>query len=284
VKISPYVGVTGIQSAEQARQVIALARQFDFGPGARHQLMLGILVSPATLTSATPINTTMPWRHVASLKELQDILRVTKSAGILGMLHMELGKQYPPQGQQAEAPIGLLQRLQREGLTPAIQLNGCILPDDIARIHQATAAPIVWQLRKSFIEAGQSAILEYARAVAKHVAMVLLDPSAGTGAALAVQQATEIHKSIERELPGVFSFGYAGGFGPDQATTSLIAQIARELGHVGFSVDVESRVRRAQESKIGAEELAGKSVDVLALEQLDGYFRAVIEGLKSAKT
>jgi hypothetical protein len=236
--------------------------------------MLGCLVSPALEHNLPPTNTTKPHRHVASIGLLVETLAAAQQTGCIGMLHFELGKAWPGQLGEASPVVSLLKRLVPYGLNPAVQLNGALHTEDIHRIKGECGVPIVLQLRKELAELEETELLRYIDSVAASISMILLDPSAGAGHEIKVEPAVRLQRTIEARLPGQFLFGYAGGLGGAtksdlQRTTAIVQEIGEALHSSAFSVDVESRVRRAGQV-LGTDELD--------LELCGRYFESVMAG------
>jgi hypothetical protein len=269
-----YVGITGVQSPEQVERLIRVAASYQVGRGSTHALMLGCLVSPSLEHNRPPINTSKPYRHVDTLDVLVKTLAAAKQEGCVGMLHFELGKVWPGQVGESASVISLLKRLAAHGLHPAVQLNGAVRTEDIHRIGNECGVPIVLQLRKELAERDEAELLNYINSVEAAVSMILLDPSAGAGHEIKVEPAVRLQRTIETRFPGRFSFGYAGGLGGAttgelQRTTEIVQEIREALRSHAFSVDVESRVRRAGQVP---------GTDELDLELCSRYFESVMAG------
>ncbi len=272
-----YVGVTGAQVPEQVEPLIRLAAMQGIGKASTHALMIGCLVSPTLERNLPPCNTTKPFRHVATVERLVEILAAADQEGCIGMLHFELGKAWPGQRGEAKPVVTLLKRLAQYGLHPAVQLNGSLQAEDIHEICKEGGVPIVLQLRKELADRGEAELLKYIESVSSSISMILLDPSAGSGHAIEIEPAVQLHRAIDARFPGAFSFGYAGGLGGEgpaqqQQTATIVREIFQALGTTRFSVDVETRVRRPSPNN---------NADELDLELCAKYFAAVMMGLQS---
>ncbi len=271
-----YIGVTGVQSPSEVTTLSQLASKHQIDSTYHHTLMLGALASPATLNNLPPINTARPYRHIASLELLRDTMLAAKEHKILGMIHMELRKSWPGTVGDAGSVIALLNALVADGVTPAAQLNGVLLPGEIQEIHRETGAALVLQLRPELAAQGEFGLLSYIEQIAPAISMILLDPSAGTGQSIELASAISLHNAIQKRFPNQFSFGFAGGLGGQSAqershTTALVRELQSQLGTNGFSVDVESKVRMSQPAS---------SDDVLDIDLCEAYFAAVMDGFR----
>lgn len=270
-----YIGVTGVQSPSEVTTLSQLASKHEINATHHHTLMLGALASPATLNNLPPINTARPCRHIASLELLRDTMLAAKEHKILGMIHLELHKTWPGTGGDAGAVIALLKALTADGATPAVQLNGILLPGEIQEIHRETGAALVLQLRPELAAQGESGLLSYIEQISPAISMILLDPSAGTGQSIDLAPAISLYTAIQRRFPNQFTFGFAGGLGGQTQqershTTALVRELRSKLGTKDFSVDVESKVRITKPAS---------SDDVLDIDLCGAYFAAVMDGL-----
>jgi hypothetical protein len=252
-----------------------ISARYHLGCDYSHTVMLGCLVSPAICEDKPPTHTSKPYRHVANRSILSDILAATDELGGLGMLHFELNKAWPGTKGDAQAVIALLQYLSQRNLRPPVQLNGVLFPDEVNEIHKETGSSLVLQFRQEFSQLPTQTLIAYIESVASSVAMILLDPSAGTGHAIDLGPALHTHQLLESHFPGHFSFGYAGGLGgisqeEKTHTTEVVRGIRAALGNGHFSVDSETRVRKP---------LAGASADILDLQRCEAYLSAVVAGL-----
>ena len=273
--IPHYLGITGVQTALEVRDIVAVAEQLGIGPTHSHTLMLGALVSPATVSNGAPIHTEKPYRHAADREALREILLAAKEKNIVGMLHFELHKKWPGTAGDAASVISLLRFLAASDLHPPVQLNGVVLPEEVRQIHEQTGVPLVLQLRKEITQQGTQAVLSYIESVQSAVAKIILDPSAGAGEAFAVQGAVTLKQEIEDRFPGRFTYVFAGGLGGGQPedkawTTSAVKELRAQIPSGEFSVDSETKVRRAAHQGVG---------DVLDIDLCKAYLSAVRSGL-----
>ncbi len=272
--IPHYIGVTGVQTAREIETLVSAAAAAGIGPGQAHNLMLGALASPSTVQNQPPTHTSKPYRHVPSREDLVALLQSAQRHNIIGMVHVELHKTWPGTTRDGDAVIELLRYLGAHHLTPAVQLNGVLLPTDIVRIHHETGVRIVIQLRKELEELGESQLLDYLQAVAPAVSTILMDPSAGAGTTIDLAPALRLMRNIDQQLPNTFHFGFAGGLGGSteaeiKQTSYIIAELSRAIPNGAFSVDVETKVRVPIEQP---------GIDRLDSALCAGYFSAVIAG------
>jgi hypothetical protein len=247
-KVPHYVGVTGVQARSEVESLLAAAKEFGIGPGQRHNLMVGALVSPSLITGGAPLHTSKPYRHVANTNTLREILQGAKESGVIGMLHFELHKSWPGTRGDSRSVISLLQFLQRDGLLPPVQLNGVLFPDEVVEIYETTGIPIVFQMRKEISDLGLERVVSYIEALKGSISKILMDPSAGTGAAIATEGAMRLYRAIEDRFPGLFTFGFAGGLGGSsdadrKHTTETVRSLLSCIPSAEFSLDSETKVR-----------------------------------------
>ena len=284
-RLPPYIGITGVQSAQEVERLFELAGRFKVGPDFSHNLMVGALVSASTVVNAAPINTGKPYRHVSTREELRELLVAARDRGIVGMIHFELHKTWPGTRGDGDAVIALLKLLSQDNLSPAVQLNGVLLPEEILRIYDETGAQLVLQMRKEIAERGEEEILAYLDALrsgspdssGSAIAMMLMDPSAGEGHKIALGPALSVYQAMIRRFPNAFTVGFAGGLGGSsdderEKTTRLVRELCTAMGTDLFSVDVETKVRRRPVPELEA--------DVLDMELCEAYFSAVQQGVR----
>jgi hypothetical protein len=224
-----------------------------------------------------PIHTTKPYRHVPNKETLVDILRETDRHQVIGMVHFELHKSWPGTPDDGEQVLELLQYLASHDLRPPLQLNGIILPDDIQRIHREGGIRIVLQLRKELVARGEAELLHYISTVSSAISTILMDPSAGAGAAIDLAPALAVMREIEAQRPNMFHFGFAGGLGGSNhaeraLTTDLVGELSGAIPDGAFSVDAETKIRAMVD---------GSETDRLDLSLCSHYFQAVRAGLVS---
>jgi hypothetical protein len=236
--------------------------------------MLGALVSPATIHNGPPANTNKPCRHIESCELLRDTMLAAKEHNAIDMLHFELHKTWPGTVGDASAVIALLKILAKDGLTPAVQLNGVLFPAEILEIHKETGAALVMQLRPELAALREPELLSYIERVAPAISMILMDPSAGSGQSIDLDPAIKLYQAIESCFPNQFNVGFAGGLGgaaeqQKAHTTSVVRELRARLHTNAFSVDTESKVRVTVNA-------AGD--DVLDIALCEAYFDAARAG------
>lgn len=268
--IQRYVGITGVQSPEDVNMTLDVGAASGFGPGQSHNVMLGALVSPATIRNGEPENTAKGYRHVAGMEELIATLGAATQAGAVAMVHMELHKELWGTEGDGQHVITLLQALEPHDIRPAVQLNGILRPDDIKRISEETGAPIVLQFRKELEQANPAEVIRYVAEVQGAISEVLLDPSMGTGAVFDPETGLEWHRRLTEAFPDQFSYGVAGGLGglsqeSRTQTTEIVYGVAAALGGVDFSLDIESQAR---------EPVGDGPEDRLARVRLEAYLQS----------
>lgn len=277
-RLPHYVGVTGVQESSQVRALAEAACRHEIGTEFSHALMVGALLDAISCMGRGGAGHAegKTFRHVTDREVLVAILATAVERGVVGMLHCELPKVWPGRRGDTAALRSLLQDLAKEGLSPPAQLNGVLLPEEIKELFGETGVPLVLQLRKEITARGESGVLQYVEAIVPSVAMILMDPSAGTGERIAIEQALQWQRKIEAEFPGAFTFGYAGGLGGGtpaeiEHTREVVHSLTKALNGGDFSIDVESRVR-----------VPGKvpGADQLDLNLCDAYFGAVSSGLR----
>jgi hypothetical protein len=275
-RIPDYVGITGVQDSSHVEMLTSLARQNGFDAHSDHVLMLGCLVSPNTYRNGAPCNTLRPERHIRGFSQLVDILTLSESHGALGMLHFELSKSWPGTAGDARHVLDLLGALAQHNLRPPVQLNGVLLPDELARIHHEGKVSIVLQLRKELSQRGEDELAQYLSSIREYVAAILIDPSAGTGEAIDLSSLQSLVALISTQmLPGC-RLGFAGGFGsstPAQVehTLASIRSLRSLLHSSAFSVDAETHLREAHPPP---------GVDTLSISRCQGYLETVRKGLR----
>ena len=277
-RIPNYIGVTGVQAPEQVESVIAAAARHQIGHGFSHNTMLGCLVSPGLITDGTPTHTTKPYRHVINQSVLVEILSAAQDKGSLGMLHFELTKTWPGEPLDVAPVLSLLRALSKSNLFPPVQLNGVFRAEDINEIHKGAGVPLVLQMRKELSDRGETEILRYMESIASSIAMILMDPSAGSGLKINLDPAIHIQGAIEKRFPAMFTFGYAGGLGGGTEaqithTTAVVHSLKKALGNTHFSIDTETNVRVPGQQQ---------DTDELDMNLCDLYFSAVWKGLTGA--
>ena len=277
-QIPNYIGVTGVQVPEQVESLVVAAARHQIGQGFSHNTMLGCLVSPGLATNGTPTHTTKPYRHVIHQSVLVEILSAAQDQGSIGMLHFELTKTWPGEPLDVAPVLSLLRALSKSNLFPPVQLNGVFRAEDINEIHKGAGVPLVLQMRKELSDRGETEILRYMESIASSIAMILMDPSAGSGLKIKLDPAIQIQRALEKRFPALFTFGYAGGLGGGTEaqithTTAVVHSLKKALGNTHFSIDTETNVRVPGQQQ---------DTDELDMNLCDLYFSAVRNGLTGA--
>lgn len=236
-----YVGLTGVQTPVEASAAVDIFHTYGFQPGNRHNNMVGVLVSPSTINNLPPVHSNKPWRQIADFRTLVQTLIPVEGNGV-GAVHMELHKDWPGTPGDAQHAIDLLSALKKEGLNPAIQLNGVLTPDDVRRIHGETGTQIILQLRKQITARGEVGVAEYVRSIGGSIAKILMDGSAGTGEPFQVADAVAWQHLLQNEVPADVHYGYAGGLGGHN-TRQTVLGLRTALGSDAFSIDTETLAR-----------------------------------------
>lgn len=253
----PYVGVTGIAKSQEA---LAVAHAFGrhLPPNASHRGMAGYLYSQRVLLRGYRNE-----HRVPSLEDLSSLLETTRGSA-LNAIHYSTSE---PQtlAEQIDQLLGPSQ-IYDLGLCDLLQMNVPWPPlDQVESIkHRYPNLCLVLQLGPSVLN--DMLVLDVARRAGEYaglVSHVLVDSSGGRGVALPTATVRPISEALARSLPGVPVI-FAGGFS-DENVAARLADIALILGHKGFGVDAQKRLRDRHKGEKGR--------DVLSLDRTRHYVK-----------
>lgn len=261
---TPYIGVTGIVTEQDARAVLdAWAAVRDRAPGRR--LMAGVLVSARTLRGEAVSSKRYP-----AIADAQRLLAMLAEGGAWPVVH------YNTRGNLNDE-LGALMRL--APATRGVQLNVVQpAPAIPARLRALwPGVEVILQVNRSSIGDGSPASAHaYVAQYRSGVDHALLDLSGGTGRGIDREWATlALAVAATWERLGITP-GIAGGFGPGCGPTlaDLRTRVGPELAAM-LSIDAESRLRVPVTDPIEGE----KHQDRLDAELVRTYLRDAVAGL-----
>lgn len=245
----PYVSLSALSSAEDVR-AIRTAHEADSAltPPGSHDVLLGISTDRYTVQGELPGKP----RKIATVEGVRAISTAI-TADMPLAVHVETYFRDQPKksisdvldfaryrtAPFAEAVLRLL-----EGADPstlgALQLNGVVDPDELAKVHKAHPnLPIIYQLRRELLERGEEDVARHLRACRFAAAHVLLDLSSGMGVKLQQDECAQLAAVVRAEAPDA-RIGIAGGIGADNVD-EMYADAFRIAGAV--SLDTETAIR-----------------------------------------
>ena len=299
-KSRPYVGVSGVYSAEEARNVASLMHGSGFTMQAGHVPMMGFQVSWRSLdfgfsegNNRVPRLDSLPQILEAISGEVfptihyytkrpdrlvQEIERVTgileRSTLLKVLLSMRVLEDMKVQNSMSSPVLAIERVLEYEsiydsGLVGGVQINGAFPePDSVEELRNSyPSLKLALQVNPGTME-----IETMAKTLAgyyKGLDYVLFDSSGGRGLELDVGRIAAAYRALKdsgSEAGVVFAGGLAGG-----NVTHKIKLLAEAIGERGFSIDAEGGLR----DRVGE----GYGNDMLNMDKVASYLRGASEAL-----
>lgn len=250
----PYIGVTGIQTPEEAAAVSAVfAEALD---GHSHMGMIGVLAD-RTLLGHTDME---PHRRMP--KDFETLVACLQAirGKLLPAIHFEAGA-------GARDTLGVVELFRHiSELCSVVQWNGRLSAVALDALHAAHPnVTVIAQLRPDVLRQPPKDIVETVQKARQHLHYVLIDPSCGRGILGDDEQTTIAMMHISDACPEL-GVGAAGGLRPDNVR-HFIQKIRRLTASKDFSIDTESGVRDEH--------------DVLDITQVRAYAQVAAEALRS---
>ena len=229
----PYIGVTGVKNKEESRRILELWK------GLKHDraLMMGIPVSHKTIAGVQD-------KGVAAIEELTKMIKTGGSEDHFFAVHYYTKPPGQVRGDAArvarhvvEMPLPEQVATLYEGLhphRPVLQLNVFPEAEELKKIKRMVRG-VIQQFNPDRYS------LDQLEQLLPYVDCVLIDSSLGTGKPLDTRKSTGLYQAImETGYGGEISF--AGGLSPENVYQTVL-EFRRRLGHKGFSIDAEGRLK-----------------------------------------
>ncbi len=258
----PYVGVSGVSAAGEARNVVSLMRRSGFTMQAGHIPMMGLQVSWKSLDFGLSKGN----NRVPRLGDLPLILEAVKGE-VFPTIHY-----YTKRQEKVVTEIEKVieyNSIYDSGLVGGLQINGVFpKPDSLEELKKAyPSLKLTLQTRiyRNEIEtlaeelAAYHGIIDYA----------LLDSSGGRGREFDSKQMIEAYRILKDkglEAGIVFAGGITG-----ENVVHKIKTLVKETGEKGFSIDAEGGLR----DRLGD----GYGNDRLNLDKVSAYLKGASEAL-----
>lgn len=242
----PYVGITGVVSAQEAEDV-----EHDFNSAGfvntTPQEMIGVLVSLKTLHGLPAEN-----RRYPPVNKLMEIFSAVCGADVLSMVHYN-SREHDTLAEQVEQVFEkLYDSPDGERLCRAVQLN-VVWPKVEQVKRMKTHLPelqIVLQLSQAAMEGYTPGdIAARVREYGNVLSYVLIDPSGGRGLEFDQHYSVQVYRAL-RAGEQEFTIGFAGGFSPRNVERRVRA-IIKQVGHRDFCIDAEGALRDKLSQKYG---------------------------------
>ncbi len=268
MNIKPYIGITGIENANQLERTLATYSQKDDIP---HLLMIGGIVSYKTLIDLKdkPIVLVKD-----EFKNIFEELKNQPSEDILFALHYftkPLDEIRPEIKEKAERVVtkSLYQQIDElfrdfyeeyERTQPPFQI-GVQINVSWPNSEDINQLKTNYPKLKTILQVSDFSSLE--ERIGKYdVDYILIDASRGKGIEFEINKAIEIYRLIHRNNPAMI--GFAGGFSPENVK-ERISLLRKELSTKDFCIDAQGRLR------------SGKYLDMVKVER---YLRESIEAFQ----
>ncbi|MDO8555879.1 MAG: hypothetical protein Q7R96_01755 [Nanoarchaeota archaeon] len=257
----PYVGVTGITSEDEARQVQEFFFHAGYDDKSTHMPMIGILASYKTLHEQSE-NKRYPTIH-----NVPKILRQIDNK-IFRVVHYHT-REHATLYDQVE----MFGEFHDHSLLDGLQLNVVWpFPKEVERIKSSfPGLRLVLWINETMMGTGVPAeVLVRLREYRGFVDYFLLDPSGGHSKEFRIADVAEWYLDIDSSLPWSIG-GIAGGFSAGNVEEK-VRDFSLSLGRNSFSIDAEGLLR----DKVGK----GFGNDKLNLKKTHDYIRAAALLLK----
>lgn len=243
IQEKPYIGVTGITSPEDAREVSNIFKENNLvGADAAYQGMVGYLVGSRTFENSTRGSSRYP-----SLFDLSGLLEQTKGTAF-NTFHY-----YTPRRDQfGQQVIDLfqLEDIYDDNLCRGLQLNFA-WPSvaELARVKRVLPdLKIILQLGAQILNQPIKVVRTRLPEYRELINYVLIDPSGGTGERLNMTNARRAFDEIQTVRPDATVI-FAGGFSPDTVVAQVHA-IRNFTGINQFGIDAETGLRTGRDFDI----------------------------------
>jgi hypothetical protein len=249
MKTKPYVGITGVTSQKEMREVAEEFKTVDYTLQTPHIPMVGVLVSYKTLNHQQTNNLRYPELH-----QVPGIL-VEGMGKVFPMIHYNSRKT----DTLADQISSLFGGIYDIGLCRGLQLN--IPWPNIAQVREIKKRfplmKIVFQLSKSAMEGlHPEKIGERIKEYDESIDYVLIDPSGGRGKELQLnsdQKYLQIDSLLQEEMPDI-TIGFAGGLSGDNVSEKVNKIIEARLT-TNFCIDAEGKLRDKFSDRNGDDKL-----------------------------
>lgn len=229
----PYIGVTGLTSKDEVKQVVSL---FEENPFSFHIPMLGFLVSYKTLNHLPTENKRYP-----KMEDLPGLLMSLKGKKVFPTIHYNSREKGLFNQVSSIFGSGIYQ----EKLCLGLQLN-IPWPD----LNELKVIKSVYPELKIIFQASKEVtssepidyIADRLSSYSPFLDYVLLDPSAGKGLEFDLDLSYKIYQEIKGKSPNL-TIGFAGGL-TGENVFSRIKSLEKALGTSEFSFDSERRIAR----------------------------------------
>lgn len=234
----PYVGVTGITTAEETKSVLDIMSSVGYSVLTPHMGMLGYLVSLKTLTNQQVEN-----RRYPAFKDLVSLLKPIRPGQIssaMSMIHYNSIEQ----STLADQLTKVFDNLYDLDLCKALQLN-IPWPDtqQVAIFRKKfPQTEIVLQLSNSSLrDLTLQELPKKLNEYGKSIDYVLIDSSGGRGKKFDLNYSVNIYNEIKEKIPRL-TIGFAGGLNPKNVT-GIAGDIIGKIDEDDFCIDTEKGVR-----------------------------------------
>lgn len=241
--MTPYVGIAGVATPDQAAELAAQFEAAGFACGGMRMGLIGYCTTSEMLRGVQP-----PSPRYARLDALVAAAQV-EARSCVHAIHYAPDETSPSRFVADVRALFLDTGLYASGRCRVLQLNHAaarVAPDALAHVKaRMPALEVVVQVGSDDLACtARGALVERLRAFAPYTAVFLIDPSQGRGLSFEVAPLRGVLAEIRAAFPDVAP-GFAGGLSPDNVATRLAAFASVLGGEV--SIDVESGVRDARD-------------------------------------
>ncbi len=239
----PYIGVTGVTNAHDARIVSKAMHNHTQHTQIPHMAALGVLVNESTLAGYQALNRRCP--PIESIPKIFETA-LTVNPNVFTVIHYTCKdrEMLSRSVRKIMTLPGLYYNSEENGLCNAIQLNGGfeqVHANKLAEIqNEFPGLRIIYQVPKSDLCMSVAAVLKNIDERAEFIDYVLLDASGGRGIPMDMRLMT-LYGSALRDAARI-AFGFAGGLN-ENTVADCIHELGSILEYSNFSIDVERGVR-----------------------------------------
>jgi phosphoribosylanthranilate isomerase len=254
MKARPYVGVTGLTTVEETKNVCNLFHRAGYGLDNPHLPMIGFLVSYKTLNQEETKN-----RRYPAIKSLDSLLKEAQGK-VFTTIHYNT-KETDTLAIQIKK---IFEGIYEENLCRGLQLN---IP--WPKITEVEEIKDKYPEMKIIFQASKKMLIEYdpkdiARRISQYGKLLdycLIDPSGGNGEPFDLDKSASIYFATNKRCPNL-TIGFAGGLNGD-FIKEKVNYLNSVIGHNNFSIDSEGGLRNKLSDQYGD--------DLLNLEKIKLY-------------
>ncbi len=251
----PYISITGITNAHEARSVAKTMHNHTRRTQIPHMGAFGVLVNESSFAGYTSLNLRCP--RMGLIARIFEIALVI-NPNIFTVIHYACKNPETLSGSVRKIVTlpGLYYNAEENGLCDAIQLNGGsqqVPVNELAKIkNEFPGLHIIYQVPNSDLCMSTTSVLKSIDERAEFIDYVLFDASGGRGVPMDMGLMTFYGMALRDRAKT--AFGFAGGLN-ENTVADRIYEFSIKLGHSDFSIDVERGVRNPFSDQYGDDEL-----------------------------